>query len=94
MAVVTSGGRFGSTILELGGNNAVIVMDDADLDMASKAHGIGIGLGIGLGLGLGLGIGLWTMATLTWPVKHTLPHLDMASKAHLDMASKAHLDTP
>jgi aldehyde dehydrogenase family 7 member A1 len=28
------GGRFGSTILELGGNNAVIVMDDADLDNA------------------------------------------------------------
>jgi len=28
------GGRFGSTILELGGNNAVIVMNDADLEMA------------------------------------------------------------
>ncbi len=28
------GGRFGTTILELGGNNAVVVMDDADLDMA------------------------------------------------------------
>mmetsp|Transcript_32048 Transcript_32048/g.37663 ORF Transcript_32048/g.37663 Transcript_32048/m.37663 type:complete len:532 (+) Transcript_32048:53-1648(+) len=28
------GGRFGTSILELGGNNAVIVMDDADLDMA------------------------------------------------------------
>ena len=28
------GGRFGSTILELGGNNAVIVMDDADLENA------------------------------------------------------------
>lgn len=30
----TVGGRFGGTILELGGNNAVIVMDDANLDMA------------------------------------------------------------
>lgn len=29
--------RFGRTILELGGNNATIVMDDADLDMALKA---------------------------------------------------------
>jgi aldehyde dehydrogenase (NAD+) len=29
--------RFGSTILELGGNNAVIVADDADLDMAVRA---------------------------------------------------------
>jgi aldehyde dehydrogenase (NAD+) len=29
--------RFGSTILELGGNNAVIVMDDADVDMAVRA---------------------------------------------------------
>lgn len=28
------GTRFGTTILELGGNNAVIVMDDADLEMA------------------------------------------------------------
>lgn len=28
------GKRFGNTILELGGNNAVIVMDDADLEMA------------------------------------------------------------
>lgn len=28
------GGRFGTTILELGGNNAVVVMDDADIDMA------------------------------------------------------------
>jgi len=27
-------GRFGRTILELGGNNALIVMDDADLGMA------------------------------------------------------------
>jgi aldehyde dehydrogenase family 7 protein A1 len=26
--------RFGKTILELGGNNAVVVMEDADLDMA------------------------------------------------------------
>lgn len=29
--------RFGRTILELGGNNAVVVMDDADLDMAIPA---------------------------------------------------------
>lgn len=28
--------RFGSTILELGGNNAVIVSDDADIDMAVR----------------------------------------------------------
>lgn len=30
----TVAGRFGSSILELGGNNAVIVMDDADLEVA------------------------------------------------------------
>lgn len=30
-------GRFGRTILELGGNNAIIVMDDADLDMAVRS---------------------------------------------------------
>ena len=29
--------RMGRTILELGGNNAVIVMDDADLDLAVRA---------------------------------------------------------
>ena len=29
-------GRFGKTILELGGNNASIVMEDADLDLAFK----------------------------------------------------------
>jgi aldehyde dehydrogenase (NAD+) len=29
--------RFGSTILELGGNNAIIVADDADLDLATRA---------------------------------------------------------
>lgn len=29
--------RFGRTILELGGNNAVIVMDDANLELALKA---------------------------------------------------------
>jgi aldehyde dehydrogenase (NAD+) len=29
--------RFGRTILELGGNNAVLVMDDADLDLALRA---------------------------------------------------------
>src|SRR6185369_14941225 len=31
------GGRLGRTILELGGNNAIIVMDDADLDLAIRA---------------------------------------------------------
>ena len=30
-------GRFGRTILELGGNNAAIVLDDADLDLAARA---------------------------------------------------------
>jgi aldehyde dehydrogenase (NAD+) len=30
----TVAGRFGRTILELGGNNAVVLMDDADLDLA------------------------------------------------------------
>jgi aldehyde dehydrogenase (NAD+) len=30
-------GRFGRTILELGGNNALVVLDDADLDMALHA---------------------------------------------------------
>jgi len=30
-------GRFGRTILELGGNNAVIVMDDANIDMAVRS---------------------------------------------------------
>ena len=29
--------RFGSTILELGGNNSVVVMEDADFEMAMKA---------------------------------------------------------
>jgi aldehyde dehydrogenase (NAD+) len=29
--------RFGRTILELGGNNAIIVTDDADLDLATRA---------------------------------------------------------
>lgn len=29
--------RFGRTILELGGNNACVIMDDADLDLALKA---------------------------------------------------------
>jgi len=33
----TVAGRFGRTILELGGNNAIVVMDDADLDMALRA---------------------------------------------------------
>mmetsp|Transcript_7249 Transcript_7249/g.5242 ORF Transcript_7249/g.5242 Transcript_7249/m.5242 type:complete len:117 (+) Transcript_7249:795-1145(+) len=28
--------RFGRTILELGGNNASVIMEDADLDMAMK----------------------------------------------------------
>ncbi len=31
------GPRFGRTILELGGNNAIVVMDDADLDLATRA---------------------------------------------------------
>jgi aldehyde dehydrogenase (NAD+) len=30
-------GRLGRTILELGGNNAIVVLDDADLDMAVRA---------------------------------------------------------
>ncbi len=30
-------GRLGRTLLELGGNNAIIVMDDADLDLAVRA---------------------------------------------------------
>lgn len=30
-------GRFGKTILELGGNNAMVVMDDADMDLAVRA---------------------------------------------------------
>jgi len=30
-------GRFGRTILELGGNNAIIVMDDANIDMAARS---------------------------------------------------------
>ncbi len=29
--------RFGRTILELGGNNAIIVAEDADLDLATRA---------------------------------------------------------
>jgi aldehyde dehydrogenase family 7 protein A1 len=29
--------RFARTILELGGNNAAIIMDDADLELALKA---------------------------------------------------------
>lgn len=33
----TVAGRFGRSILELGGNNAMIVMDDADLDLAVRA---------------------------------------------------------
>jgi len=30
-------GRFGRTILELGGNNAVVIMDDADLEVAIRS---------------------------------------------------------
>lgn len=30
-------GRFGKSILELGGNNAIIVTDDCDLDLAARA---------------------------------------------------------
>ena len=33
----TVAGRFGRAILELGGNNAIIVAEDADLDMATRA---------------------------------------------------------
>jgi aldehyde dehydrogenase (NAD+) len=33
----TVAGRFGRTILELGGNNAIIVTEDADLDLAVRA---------------------------------------------------------
>ncbi len=33
--------RFGRTILELGGNNAIIVMDDANLDLALRAIAFG-----------------------------------------------------
>jgi len=29
--------RFGRTILELGGNNAAVIMDDANLEMVLKA---------------------------------------------------------
>ena len=29
--------RLGRSLLELGGNNAMIVMDDADLDLATRA---------------------------------------------------------
>ncbi len=35
------GARLGRTILELGGNNAIIVLDDADLDMAVRAIAFG-----------------------------------------------------
>ena len=30
------GGRLGRSLLELGGNNAIIIMDDADLDMVIR----------------------------------------------------------
>jgi aldehyde dehydrogenase (NAD+) len=33
----TVAGRFGRSILELGGNNAIVLMDDADIDMAIPA---------------------------------------------------------
>ena len=33
-AAATVAGRFGKTILELGGNNAAVIMEDADLDMS------------------------------------------------------------
>jgi aldehyde dehydrogenase (NAD+) len=33
----TVAGRFGRSILELGGNNAIIVAEDADLDLATRA---------------------------------------------------------
>jgi aldehyde dehydrogenase (NAD+) len=31
------GQRLGRTLLELGGNNAIVVMDDANLDLALRA---------------------------------------------------------
>lgn len=37
MVASTVAGRFGRTILELGGNNAIVLMDDADLDIALPA---------------------------------------------------------
>lgn len=37
----TVASRFGKTILELGGNNAAVVMDDADLDMTLKSSCFG-----------------------------------------------------
>ncbi len=40
------GGRLGRSILELGGNNAIIITPDADLQMALRAR-IGTGGGIG-----------------------------------------------
>lgn len=30
-------GRFGRSLLELGGNNAIVVMEDADLDLAVRS---------------------------------------------------------
>jgi aldehyde dehydrogenase (NAD+) len=35
--VADGGARFGRTILELGGNNAIIVTEDANLDLATRA---------------------------------------------------------
>ena len=35
--------RFGRTILELGGNNAIVVAEDADLDLATRAIVFGAG---------------------------------------------------
>jgi len=37
----TVAGRFGKSLLELGGNNAIIVLDDADLDLATRAIAFG-----------------------------------------------------
>jgi aldehyde dehydrogenase (NAD+) len=33
--------RLGRTILELGGNNALVIMDDANLELACKACAFG-----------------------------------------------------
>src|SRR5699024_6006943 len=37
----TVGARLGKTILELGGNNAIIVTENADLEMAARATAFG-----------------------------------------------------
>ena len=41
MVAEAVGKRFGKSILELGGNNATVIMEDANLDMAIKASCFG-----------------------------------------------------